>query len=162
MRTTLSILLLLFLSAGLLQAQSLEFLGLKGVHFGMKSAEMKDKVVILDSTSAYKDTLTYMRNTRCQIYFRPAQELQLKGFKATRIEYEFCDGALGYVFVYVSGKDEIDRALATLKGTFPKLGCKGKPIGDCTQMDSATKRMRLIINIDKKKQEMSFVLIQKK
>ncbi len=162
MRNTLSILLLLLLPAGLLQAQSLEFLGMKGVHFGMKSAEMSDKVVILDSTSVYKDTLTYLRNTRCQMYFRPAQDLQLKGFKATRIEYEFCDGALGYVFVYVSGKDEIDRALATLKATFPKLGCKGKPIGDCTQMDSSTKRMRLIINIDKKKQEMSFVLIQKK
>jgi hypothetical protein len=161
MRLLFPLLLLAFLHTGL-HAQSLEFLGLKGVRFGMKSVEMKDMVVILDSTSVYKDTNTYLRNTRCQMYFRPTQELQLTGFSASRIEYEFCDGQLGYVFVYVSGKEEIDHALNTLKSTFTKLGCKGKSLYDCPQLDSSAKGMRLIVNIDRKKQEMSFVLIQKK
>lgn len=146
----------------MLRAQSLDFLGLTGVHFGMKTTEMSNKTVILDSTSAYKDTGTYLRNTRCQMYFRKDEKLDLTGFRASRVEYEFCDNSLTYVFVYVKGQAEIDKAVSELKRTFPKLGCKGKSASDCTQMDSAAKGMRIIVNIDKKKQEMSLVIIAKK
>lgn len=154
--------MLLFLLAapGFLRSQSLEFLGLKGVSFGMNSKDLSGKTVILDSTSSYKDTATYLRNTRCQLFFRKNENLALKGFNASRVEYEFCDKSLTYVFVYVKGQSEIDKAIAELKKTFPKLGCKGN--AECSQMDSAAKGMRIIVNIDRKTQQMNFVLIAKK
>ena len=127
----------------------------------MSKSEMTDKTVILDSSSAYKDTATYLRNTRCQNYFRKTQDLQLTGFKASGVEYEFCDGELSYVFIHVSGETEIMNALKTLKLTFKNLGCKGKAIEQCTQMDSSAKGMRLIVNVDHKKQIMDLVLIPK-
>lgn len=143
-------------------AQTLDFLGLNGIRFGMKSSEMTGKTIILDSTSAYKDTATYIRNTRCLLYFRKNENLNLRGFKATRVEYEFCDNALTYVFVYVKGNAEIDKALNEMKKTFPKLGCKGRKGWECAQIDTSAKGMRLIVNIDRKKEEMSFVLIARK
>ena len=159
---TLLLFIVLFISTATLRAQQLDFLGLKGIYFGMKSADMPDKTVILDSTSSYKDTATYLRNTRCKMYFRKNENLSLAGFTASRVEYEFCDNELGYVFVYVKGNTEIDKAIAQLQLTFRKLGCKGKPASQCTLMDASAKGMRVIVNIDRKKQEMNFVLIPKK
>jgi hypothetical protein len=154
--------LLLFLCCGIFaSAQKLDFLGLTGIHFSMKDSELEKKVVILDSTSVYKDTGLYVRNTRCLTYFRQNENLQLTGFTASSLQYEFCDHELAYVFVNVSGEKEIEKALAQLQLTFKKLGCKGKPLNECTQIDSSAKGMRIIINIDKKKQLMNFVLIPK-
>lgn len=143
-------------------AQRLDFLGMKDIAFGMKASDLPGKTVILDSTSAYHDTATYLRNTRCPMYFRSGENLALNGFTASRIEYEFCDNLLTYVFVYVSGKTEIDKALTELKKTFTKLGCKGKSLSECTQMDASAKGIRIIINIDRQKQLMNFVLITRK
>jgi hypothetical protein len=154
-------LIFFLLLSGNLLAQKLDFIGLKGIYFGMKKWEMTDKTIILDSTSAYKDTAIYLRNTRCQNYFRKTEDLQLTGFKASAIEYEFCDDELSYVFIHVKGETEINNAIATLKLTFKNLGCKGKPINQCTQMDSSAKGMRLIVNVDHKKQIMDLVLIPK-
>ena len=153
--------LFLFLVAGNLHSQKLDFLGLKGIHFGMKSAELNNKVVILDSSSVYKDTAVYIRSNRCLTYFRKNETLQLSGFLASSIQYQFCDKELAYVFINVSGEKEIEKALAELKKTFKKLGCKGKQLNECTQIDSYAKGMRIIINIDRKKQLMNFVLIPK-
>jgi hypothetical protein len=145
-----------------LAAQKLDFLGLKNIYFGMASSEMPDKTVILDTSSSYHDTLTYLRNTRCQVYFRRTQDLRLTGFTASRIEYEFCDSHLHYVFIYVDGNAEIDKAINTLKQTFRKLGCKGKETSKCTQMDATAAGMRCIVNVDRKTEKMNFVLISKK
>lgn len=154
--------LLLFLLAGLsLSAQKLDFLGLPGISFEMKDSEMEKKVVIMDSTSVYRDTALYIRNSRCLTYFRKEENLKLAGFNASSIQYQFCDHKLAYVFVDIVGEKEIDKALAQLQLTFKKLGCKGKPLSECTQIDSSAKGMRIIINIDRKKQKMNFVLIPK-
>ncbi|HTL83151.1 MAG TPA: hypothetical protein VL651_15665 [Bacteroidia bacterium] len=143
-------------------AQDLSFIGLKGIKFGMSETEMKDKTIILDTTSAYKDTLTYIRNSRCLLYFRSQDQKQLSGFTASDIQYEFCDGELEYVFITVKGNDEIDNAIKELKKTFTKLGCRDqKDPTKCTQLDASAKGMRLIINIDRKTQTMNFVLIPK-
>jgi hypothetical protein len=160
MRTILFICFSLVLSATA-GAQSLDFLGLNNIHFGMKSSEMKGKVVIMDSTSVYKDTAVYLRNTRCHLYQRPAEKLDLRGFTASRIEYQFCDEKLSYVFIYVNGNAEIDKAVAELKKTFKNLGCKGELSG-CDQMDASAKGIRCLVNIDRKTQRMNFVLITKK
>jgi hypothetical protein len=154
--------LVLFLLAGFsLQAQKLDFLGQNGVYFDRKDAEMNKKVVIMDSTSVYKDTALYIRNSRCLTYFRKEENLQLTGFNASSVQYQFCDKKLAYVFVDVTGENEIEKALKQLQLTFKKLGCKGKSLSECTQMDSSAKGMRIIINIDKKRQKMNFVLIPK-
>jgi hypothetical protein len=154
--------LFLFLLAGFsLPAQKLDFLGLNGIYFDMKDAEMEKKVVIMDSTSVYKDTALYIRNSRCLTYFRKTENFQLTGFTASSIQYQFCDKKLAYVFVDVVGEKEIEKALKQLQLTFKKLGCKGKPLSECTQIDSSAKGMRIIINIDKKQQKMNFVLIPK-
>ncbi|CAN5413984.1 hypothetical protein BH09BAC5_BH09BAC5_25840 [soil metagenome] len=144
-----------------LQAQKLDFLGLKGYHFGMKDTEISDKVVVMDSTSIYKDTAVYIRNNRCLTYFRKHENFALNGFTATSLQYEFCDKELAYIFVTVNGEKEIEKSLNQLKVTFRKLGCKGKSLSECTQIDSSAKGMRIIINIDRKNQRMSFVLIPK-
>jgi hypothetical protein len=156
-----SVLSFLFLSLES-SAQSLDFLGISDVHFGMKVSEMTNKTLLIDSTSAYKDTATYLRNSRCHTYSRKAENLKLPGFTASRIEYQFCDGQLVYVFVYVKGKTEIERSLNELKKTFPKLGCKGKKLLDCPQLDASSKGMRVIVNTNLAKEEMSFVLISKR
>jgi hypothetical protein len=154
--------LFLFLVTGfVLPAQKLDFLGLPGIHFGMKDSEMDKKVVLMDSTSVYKDTALYIRNSRCLTYFRREENLQLTGFTSSSIQYQFCDKELAYVFVDVVGEKEIEKALKQLQLTFKKLGCKGKPLNECTQIDSSAKGMRIIINIDKKRQKMNFVLIPK-
>lgn len=160
MRTLL--IFVLFLLAGFsLPAQKLDFLGLAGIHFDMKDTEMDRKVVLMDSTSVYKDTALFIKNSRCLTYFRKGENLQLTGFQATSLQYQFCDHKLAYVFVDVVGEKEIEKTLAQLKLTFTKLGCKGKPLSECTQIDSYAKGMRIIINIDRKKQTMNFVLIPK-
>lgn len=156
-----SLFIFLFLLAGNLPSQKLDFIGLKGIHFGMKSALLTDKIVILDSSSVYKDTALYIRNNRCLTYFRSTDTLQLIGFTAKSIQYQFCNNELAYVFIDVAGENEIEKSLAELKKTFKKLGCKDKPISQCTQMDCYAKGMRIIINVDRKKQVMNFVLIPK-
>ncbi|HET6991025.1 MAG TPA: hypothetical protein VFJ43_06860, partial [Bacteroidia bacterium] len=98
---------------------------------------------------------------RCLTYFRRTDTLQLPGFLASSIQYQFCDKELAYVFINVSGQKEIDKSLAELQKTFKKLGCKGKPLNECTQIDANAKGIRIIINIDRKKELMNFVLIPK-
>ena len=154
--------LFIFIFCGIyLPAQKLDFLGLTSIHFSMKDSEIGKKVVIMDSTSIYKDTGLYIRNSRCLTYFRPGENLQLTGFTASSVQYQFCDHELAYVFVDISGEKEIEKALSQLQLTFKKLGCKGKPLNECTQIDSSAKGMRIIINIDRKEEKMNFVLIPK-
>ncbi len=153
--------LLLLFTGFFLNAQKLDFLGLKGIHFNMSPNEVDNKVVVMDSSSVYKDTSLYIRNNRCLTYFRKDDNLQLIGFTASSIQYEFCDKHLAYVFVNVIGKSEVEKALKQLQLTFKKLGCKGKQLSDCTNIDSSAKGMRLIINMDEKHTKMNFVLIPK-
>src|SRR3989344_2609104 len=111
MKFSAGLLLLFLLTSSRSSAQSLEFLGPPGASFCMKLNMLNDRRLLLDTSSSYKDTALYLKNTRCQMYYRKTENLQLKGFAASHIEYEFCDSALGYVFVYVSGKDNISNAL---------------------------------------------------
>lgn len=141
-------------------AQKLDFLGMPGVHFGMKIKELPAPQLMLDTSSSYKDTALYLRNTRCQMYYSKTQNLKLSGFTASKVEYEFCDSSLGYVFVYVSGKTEIDSALITLKKEFPRLGCGKKgSLSQCALLDAQNGKMRLIVRINQQTNEMNFVLI---
>ncbi|MGL5889194.1 MAG: hypothetical protein ACRC3B_04880 [Bacteroidia bacterium] len=151
----------LFLIAALfsftfLTAQDLKFLGIEGVYFGMPEAELKEKVLIMDTTSSYTDTAFYLRSTTCHIYRRKTEKLQLSGFNASSVEFEFCDGKLVYVFVTVNGQAQTEAAFRTLKQRFPKLQCKKDP---CTNYDSKSKKLRIIANNNSSKQEFSFVLI---
>jgi hypothetical protein len=144
-------------------AQQLDFLGLNGIHFGMKIKELPGPQLMLDSSSSYTDTAVYLANSRCQMYYSRAQNLQLAGFNASKVEYEFCDSALSYVFVTVIGKDEIDKALATLKVHFTKMGCgKNVPLGSCSLIDTKKGNLRMILRINHETNEMSFVIIPKK
>ncbi len=153
---------ILFLLAGFsLPAQKLDFLGMTGMHFDMKDTSLPGKTVIMDSTSVYKDTALYIRNNRCLTYYREKETLQLTGFLASSVQYQFCDHRLVYVFVDISGEAEIEKTLKQLQLTFKKLGCKGKQLSECSQFDSSAKGIRIIINIDRKKQLMNFVLIPK-
>ena len=161
MKRIIPFLVLFLLTAFTLPAQKLDFLGLTGIYFDMKDSELEKKVVLMDSTSVYKDTALFIRNSRCLTYFRRGENLQLTGFDATSVQYQFCDKKLAYVFVDVVGEKEIEKTLKQLQLTFKKLGCKGKPLSECTQIDSSAKGMRIIINIDRKKQKMNFVLIPK-
>lgn len=136
--------------------QDLRFLGIEGVYFGMPETELKDKVVIMDTTSSYKDTAFYLRSTSCHIYRRLNEKLSLNGFTASSLEFEFCDGKLAYVFVTVNGSVQTEAALRTLKQRFPKLNCKSQP---CTNYDSKAKKLRIIAQNNMTKQELSFVLI---
>lgn len=153
------IVVLLFLSLSA-WSQKLDFLGLPGVHFAMKINELPAPQLLLDTSSSYTDTALYLRNTRCQMYYSKTQNLKLNGFTASKIEYEFCDSALGYVFVYVNGKASIDSALKTLKAEFPRLGCKNKgPLSQCALLDAQNTKMRVIVRINQTTNEMSLVLI---
>lgn len=157
---TLLFLLFVLPAAPLLQAQSLDFLGLTGIRFGMTEAELRDKVLLMDSTTSYKDTAFYLKSTRCHIFSRSSENLQLAGFTASHIEYEFCDNRLVYVFVQVAGKTQIDAALKTLQLRFPKIGCgKKTPLTNCTRFDSSRKKMRVIGTNDPNKQRLEIVLI---
>jgi hypothetical protein len=143
-----------------LQAQSLDFLGLSGIRFGMTEAQLSNKVLLMDSTSSYKDTAFYLKSTRCHIYRRSSENLQLTGFTASRIEYEFCDNKLVYVFVQVAGKPQIDAALKTLQLRFPKIGCgKKTPLTNCARFDSSRRKLRVIGANDSSKQRLELVLI---
>ncbi|HLG03121.1 MAG TPA: hypothetical protein VI731_05960 [Bacteroidia bacterium] len=141
-------------------SQSLEFIGLKGIFFGMRTEDLTGRTIILDTTSTYKDTLSHIRRSRCHIFFLKNQDLQLAAFKASRIEYEFCDSVLSYVFIHVKGNAEMDKAVAALQTKFKKLRCKNNS-GPCV-MDAHSSGLRCIVKIDRVKQEMSFVLISKR
>ena len=78
---------------------------MKGVSFGMKLELLEGRQLLMDTSSSYTDTALYLKNTRCHMYYCPQENLQLTGFTAKRVEYEFCDNELGYVFIYVSGKN---------------------------------------------------------
>lgn len=160
MRKSAVLLLFLLFAAISVGAQSLDFLGLPAVSFGMKLKNLPDNRLIMDTSSSYSDTALYLKTTRCQMYYQQNQNLQLKGFTASRIEYEFCDSTLGYVFVYVSGKDNISNALNSLKTTFPKMSCgRNVPLGTCSLIDTHNGKMRMIVHIDQVKNEMNFVII---
>lgn len=146
-------------SALSMNAQKLDFLGLKNISFQMKANELKNKVAILDSTSIYKDTAQYIQSTRCISYKVSTEKLQLNNFLCNSIQYQFCDKKLEYIFINVSGEIEIKKALNELNKRFKKMGCKGKPMVACTQIDTKTKGIRIIINIDPKSSSMNFVLI---
>lgn len=153
-------LLVISLSAS---AQQLDFLGLTGIKFGMKISELPAPQLMLDTSSVYPDTALYLANTRCQMYFSKTQNLKLDGFSATHVEYEFCDSTLGYVFIYVSGKEEIANALAALKIDFPKMSCgKNVPLGTCTLIDVTNRNVRMILRIDQATSRMNLVIIPKK
>ncbi len=143
-------------SVSLLSGQDLKFLGIEGVYFGMQETELKEKVIIMDTSSSYTDTAFYLRSTTCHIYRRNNEKLQLNGFVASTVEFEFCDGKLVYVFVTVNGQAQTEAALRTLKQRFPKLQCKKEP---CNRYDTKSNRLRIIANTNSKKQELSFVLI---
>ena len=97
------------------------------------------------------------------MYYSKAQNLKLDGYTASKIEYEFCDSSLSYVFVYVSGKTEIANALAALKLDFPRMSCgKNIPLGACTLIDVSHSGIRMILRIDQATNEMNFVLIPRK
>jgi len=125
----------------------------------MKANELKNKVAILDSTSIYKDTAQYIQSTRCVSYKVSTEKLQLNNFLCNSIQYQFCDKKLEYIFINVSGEVEIKKALNELNKRFKKMGCKGKPMVACTQIDTKSKGIRIIINIDPKSSSMNFVLI---
>jgi len=154
-----TLLCLLLLSSGALSAQKLVFLGLPEIEFGMHVDSLKDRVVVMDTTTSYKDTAAFIRSTRCVIWFKPGQQLQLNGFIASRIEYEFCDKRLHYVFVRIRGKEEIAKAVATLKTEFTKADCW--PI-ECQALDTSSKKFRLIASLEKGGEELSLVVIPKK
>lgn len=161
MRFAAAILLSLFTTFS--SAQSLEFLGLSGIRLGMPLKDLQNPQLMLDTSSAYKDTALYIKMTRCHMYYSKTQNLALKGFSASRVEYEFCDSLLGYVFVYINGKQNIDSALALLKKSFPKLGCgKGVSLASCGLMDTRNKEMRLIVRVNSATNEMNLVLIPRK
>jgi uncharacterized protein (DUF2164 family) len=145
------------------KAQSLDFLGLPEISFGMKPQLLQNRRLIIDSSSSYADSATYIRNTRCQLYYKSDQNLNLTGFKAAAVHYEFCSDELGYVFVYVEGKAEIDSALAKLKQHFPRMKCgKNVPLGSCNLIDTHNSNLRMILRIDHTTNTMNFVLIPKK
>jgi len=142
-----------------MNAQKLDFLGMNNISFQMKANELKNKVAILDSTSIYKDTAQYIQSTRCVSYKVSTEKLQLNNFLCNSIQYQFCDKKLEYIFINVSGEIEIKKALNELNKRFKKMGCKGKPMVACTQIDTKSKGIRIIINIDPKSSSMNFVLI---
>ena len=146
-------------SALSMNAQKLDFLGMNNISFQMKANELKNKVAILDSTSIYKDTAQYIQSTRCVSYKVSTENLQLNNFLCHSIQYQFCDKKLKYIFINVSGEIEIKKALNELNKRFKKMGCKGKPMVACTQIDTKSKGIRIIINIDPKSSSMNFVLI---
>lgn len=146
-------------SALSMKAQKLDFLGMNNISFQMKANELKNKVAILDSTSIYKDTAQYIQSTRCVSYKVSTEKLQLNNFLCNSIQYQFCDKKLEYIFINVSGEVEIKKALNELNKRFKKMGCKGKPMVACTQIDTKSKGIRIIINIDPKSSSMNFVLI---
>lgn len=159
LRLLLSPILLLICAHGF--GQSLDFIGLTGLKFGMDDNLITGKVAILDSTSSYKDTATYIRNTRCVLYFRKNEKLQLPAFTASRVEYECCNKKLGYVFIRVSGEADIRKALDLLKKEFPRLKCSGANYDQCLVMDASAHGMRVITRLHKEQQELSFVIIPK-
>ncbi len=145
------------------QAQDLTFIGLQGIKFGMTVENLGPKKLMIDTSTSYKDSATFVRNTRCITWQKSQQELALTGFTASKVEYEFCDGHLFYVFITVSGADNVSKALATLQTHFPKAGCgKNIPIGNCKSFDTTNGKMRMIATLQNNGQELSLVLIPKK
>lgn len=158
-----AIVLILLTMSCVVSAQKLDFIGLNGIKFGMKVKELIQPQYIFDTSSAYTDTAFQIQFTRCHMYYSKAQNLKLDGFTASRVEYEFCDSLLSYVFVYVSGKEEIANALAALKVDFPHMGCgRNVPLGSCTLIDTSHRGVRMILRINQATNEMNFVLIPRK
>jgi hypothetical protein len=152
-----SLLLFLLLLSVSSAAQDLGFLGIQGVRFGMPEAELKNKLLQIDSSSSYaSDTAFYLKVTTCHVYRRSNEKLQLNGFTASHIEFEFCDGKLVYVFVTVNGELQTEAALRVLKQRFPKLSCN---TNSCMSYDTRSKKLRLIANHNLQRKELSFVLI---
>jgi hypothetical protein len=145
------------------QAQNLAFIGLKDIKFGMTVENLGPKKLMIDTSTSYKDSATFVRNTRCITWQKSGQDFALTGFTASKVEYEFCDGRLFYVFITVSGAAEVSKALATLQINFPKAGCgKNVPIGNCKSFDTTNGKMRMIATLENNGQELSLVLIPKK
>lgn len=129
----------------------------------MTIENLKNKQVVMDTSTAYKDTATYIRNTRCIIWQKKDQDMKLGEFTASKVEYEFCDKHLFYVFITVSGTDNVSKALHVIQSGFPKAGCgKGTPLGNCTSFDSKNKKYRIIATQQAGGQELSLVIIPKK
>lgn len=138
-------------------------MGLQGITFGMTTENLGAKKLQIDTSTSYKDSATFVRNTRCITWQKSGQQLALNGFNASKVEYECCDGRLFYVFITVSGADNVSKALASLQTWFPKAGCGKKiPIGNCKSFDTTNGKMRMIANVQNNGQELSLVLIPKK
>lgn len=160
MRTSIQFLIFILVFPASTLAQNLSFLGLNEIRFGMHENSMPGKVIVRDTTSSYSDSSVYLRTSSCHLYRRANEKLDLQGFKASGIEYEFCNEKLSYVFIRVTGSADIDKAIASLQTYFPKFNCgKKTPIGSCKLVDTHHKKLRTIVSIDRTKQEMNIVLI---
>jgi hypothetical protein len=155
-----SLFIILFFFSAKANAQNLSFLGLSNIQFGMSESSLKDKILVPDSTSAYTDTAVYLKTTNCHVYYCPHEKLELSGFRAARIEYEFCGGKLAYVFIRVNSSSEIEKALSVFQREFKNLSCgKKTPLNTCTLLDAKHKKLRTIISMNQYSQEMNIVLI---
>jgi|GEM_PF-1003225 hypothetical protein len=161
LRFLLSILLCVFTLTGYSQ-QVLDSLGLSGIRFGMSEQELKNSVIILDTSSAYKDTAVYIRNTTCHNYFRTNETLQLKGFLAGHIEYRFCDGKLAFIFIDVKGAQHVSDALIRLSKLYPKLQLQLSKNPALASFDVTRNNVRMIGTVNAARDQLSFVLISKK
>lgn len=161
LRFLLSVVLCVFALSGYSQ-QVLDSLGISGIRFGMSEQELKSAVIILDTSSAYKDTAVYVRNTNCHNYFRTNETLQLKGFLAGHIEYRFCDGNLAFIFIDVKGTQHVSDALLRLGKLYPKLQQQLSKNPTLTAFDVTRSNVRMIGSINASRDQLSFVLISKK
>lgn len=142
--------------------QIVDSLGISGIRFGMSEQELKHAVIILDTSSAYKDTAVYVRNTSCHNYFRSNEILQLKGFTAEHIEYRFCEGKLAFIFIDVNGTQHVRDALLRLGKLYPKLQQQLSKNPTLTAFDVTKNNVRMIGTVNAARDELSFVLISKK
>jgi len=161
LRLLLSVALCSFALSGYSQ-QLLDSLGISGVRFGMSEQELKNAVIILDTSSAYKDTSVYIRNTTCHNYFRTNETLQLKGFPASHIEYRFCDGNLAFIFIDVKGTQHVSSALIRLGKLNPKLQQLLSKNPVLTAFDVTRNNVRMIGTVNASRDQLSFVLISKR
>jgi len=161
LRFLLSVVLCVFALTGYSQ-QILDSLGISGIRFGMSEQELKNAVIILDTSSAYKDTAVYIRNTTCHSYFRTNERLQLKGFPASHIEYRFCDGNLAFIFIDVKGTQHVRDALIRLGKLYPKLQQQLSKNPALTAFDLTRNNVRMIGSINASRDQLSFVLISKR
>lgn len=160
---TLLLIALFSLTGFAASAQNLSVFGLDKVRFGMHTDSLKGKLAVLDSTSAYQDTATYLRNTRCVIWTRPVEQVSVGAFAGSRVEYEFCDNRLYYAFFFIKGKNQVQQALQQIKVIFPEAGCgKDSPVGNCTAIDSKNKHFRIIATVKENGERLEFVVLPRK